>query len=204
MTRSIVSLQAVTEAANDLVAQGLEPTLVLVQSRIGGSYTTVKRHLDAWKLARTQADAAETNTPAVILAKGQEFARAVWMLADRTAQSDVQSVKEEARAEVAVVRSELAGATQEIARLEAVEADQAATVEAQQVKVRELELSLAQAQALASRVPELERALAQVQVELDAARRQATDKAVEAGRLAGEAEALRGQVRELMAVIKPQ
>lgn len=204
MTRSIVSLQAVTEAANDLVAQGLEPTLVLVQSRIGGSYTTVKRHLDAWKLARTQADAADTNTPAAILAKGQEFARAVWMLADRTAQSDVQLVKEEARAEVAVVRSELAGATQEIARLEAVEADQAATVEAQQVKVRELELSLAQAQALASRVPELERALAQVQAELDATRRQATDRAVEAGRLAGEAEALRGQVRELMAVIKPQ
>ena len=204
MTRSIVSLQAVTEAANDLVAQGLEPTLVLVQSRIGGSYTTVKRHLDAWKLARTQANAADTNTPAAILAKGQELARAVWLLADRTAQSDVQLVKEEARAEVAVVRSELAGATQEIARLEAVEADQAATVEAQQVKVRELELSLAQAQALASRVPELERALAQVQVELDAARRQATDRAVEAGRLAGEAEALRGQVRELMAVIKPQ
>ena len=204
MTRSIVSLQAVTEAANDLVAQGLEPTLVLVQSRIGGSYTTVKRHLDAWKLARTQANAADTNTPAAILAKGQELARAVWMLADRTAQSDVQLVKEEARAEVAVVRSELAGATQEIARLEAVEADQAATVEAQQVKVRELELSLAQAQALASRVPELERTLAQVQVELDAARRQATDRAVEAGRLAGEAEALRGQVRELMAVIKPQ
>lgn len=204
MTRSIVSLQAVTEAANDLVAQGLEPTLVLVQSRIGGSYTTVKRHLDAWKLARTQANAADTNTPAAILAKGQELARAVWMLADRTAQSDVQLVKEEARAEVAVVRSELAGATQEIARLEAVEADQAATVEAQQVKVRELELSLAQAQALASRVPELERTLAQVQVELDTARRQATDRAVEAGRLAGEAEALRGQVRELMAVIKPQ
>ncbi len=204
MTRSIVSLQAVTEAANDLVAQGLEPTLVLVQSRIGGSYTTVKRHLDAWKLARTQANAADTNTPAAILAKGQELARAVWLLADRTAQSDVQLVKEEARAEVAVVLSELAGATQEIARLEAVEADQAATVEAQQVKVRELELSLAQAQALASRVPELERALAQVQVELDAARRQATDRAVEAGRLAGEAEALRGQVRELMAVIKPQ
>lgn len=52
-------------------------------------------------------------------------------------------------------------------------------------------------------MPELERARPG-QVELDAARRQATDRAVEAGRLAGEAEALRGQVRELMAVIKPQ
>ena len=31
-----------------------------------------------------------------------------------------------------------------------------------------------------------------------------TDKAVEAGRLAGEAEALRAQVRELMDAIKPQ
>ena len=40
--------------------------------------------------------------------------------------------------------------------------------------------------------------------ELDASRKDATDKAVEAGRLAGEGEALRAQVRELMDAIKPQ
>jgi multidrug resistance efflux pump len=105
---------------------------------------------------------------------------------------------------VAAVRADLVGATAEIARLEAVESTQAATIEAQQAKLREVELALADAQAQARRVSELEQGLAHLRLELEAARKEATDKAVEAGRLAGEADALRAQVRELMAAIKPQ
>ena len=176
---------------------------MLVQSRIGGSYTTVKRYLDAWKQARAQADAADTDTPAVILAKGQEWARSVWALAKREAQVQVQSMKEDARAQVEMLQADLAGAMAEITRLEGSETAQAATIEAQQTQLRGLELSLIQAQSLASRVPELERTLGEVRSELEAARQQATEHAVHAGRLAGEAEALRAQVRELMAAIRP-
>jgi len=204
MTRAIVTAEAVSAVADALVAEGLEPSLVLVQSRIGGSYTTVKRYLDAWKQARAQADAADTDTPAVILAKGQEWVRSVWALAKREAQVQVQSMKEDARAQVEMLQADLAGAMAEITRLEGSEAAQAATIEAQQTQLRGLELSLIQAQALASRVPELERTLGEVRSELEAVRQQATEHAVHAGRLAGEAEALRAQVRELMAAaIRP-
>lgn len=205
MARQIVTQQAVNEAAEGLIVEGSEPSIVAVQSRIGGgSYSTVKRCLDVWKQARAEAATAAPDTPPEVQAKGQEFARVVWALASREAQREAQQAKDEAHAEVIAVRGELAEATTEIARLEAVEAAQAATIDQQQAKVRDVELALAEAQTQARRVPELEKSLIEIRNALDASRQEATDKAVEAGRLAGEAEALRGQVRELMEAIKSQ
>jgi len=205
MARQIVTQQAVTEAAEALIVEGAEPSIVAVQARIGGgSYSTVKKFLDVWRQQRAEAATAAPDTPAEVQAKGQEFARIVWALASREAQAEAQQAKDEAQAEVAAVRGELAEATNEIARLEGVEASQAATIDQQAAKLREVELALAEAQTQARRVPELEKSLADLRAELDASRKDATDKAVEAGRLAGEAEALRAQVRELMDAIKPQ
>lgn len=205
MARQIVTQQAVTEAAEALIVEGAEPSIVAVQARIGGgSYSTVKKFLDVWKQQRAEAATAAPETPAEVQAKGQEFARIVWALASREAQAEAQQAKDEAQAEVAAVRVELAEANNEIARLEGVEAAQAETIDQQAAKLREVELALAEAQTQARRVPELEKSLADLRAELDASRKEATDKAVEAGRLAGEAEALRAQVRELMDAIKPQ
>lgn len=205
MARQIVTQQAVTEAAEALIVEGAEPSIVAVQARIGGgSYSTVKKCLDVWKQQRAEAATAAPDTPAEVQAKGQEFARIVWALASREAQAEAQQAKDEAQAEVAAVRVELAEATNEIARLEGVEASQAATIDQQAAKLREVELALAEAQTQARRVSELEESLADLRAELDASRKDATDKAVEAGRLAGEAEALRAQVRDLMDAIKPQ
>lgn len=205
MARQIVTQQAVTEAAEALILEGAEPSIVAVQARIGGgSYSTVKKCLDVWKQQRAEAATAAPDTPTEVQAKGQEFARAVWALASREAQAEAQQAKDEAHAEVAAVRVELADANNEIARLEGVEAAQAETIEQQAVKLREVELALAEAQTQARRVAELEKSLADLRAELDASRKEAIDKAVEAGRLAGEAEALRAQVRELMDAIKPQ
>ncbi|MFU4145070.1 DNA-binding protein [Pseudomonas aeruginosa] len=205
MARQIVTQQAVTEAAEALIVEGAEPSIVAVQARIGGgSYSTVKKFLDVWKQERAEAATAAPETPAEVQAKGQEFARIVWALASREAQAEAQQAKDEAQAAVAAVRVELAEATNEIARLEGVEASQAATIDQQAAKLREVELALAEAQTQARRVAELEKSLADLRAELDASRKDATDKAVEAGRLAGEAEALRAQVRELMDAIKPQ
>ena len=205
MARQIVTQQAVTEAAEALIVEGAEPSIVAVQARIGGgSYSTVKKFLDVWKQQRVEAATAAPETPAEVQAKGQEFARIVWALASREAQAEAQQAKDEAQAAVAAVRVELAEATNEIARLEGVEAAQAATIDQQAAKLREVELALAEAQTQARRVAELEKSLADLRAELDASRKDATDKAVEAGRLAGEGEALRAQVRELMDAIKPQ
>ena len=205
MARQIVTQQAVTEAAEALIVEGAEPSIVAVQARIGGgSYSTVKKFLDVWKQQRVEAATAAPETPAEVQAKGQEFARIVWALASREAQAEAQQAKDEAQAAVAAVRVELAEANNEIARLEGVEAAQAETIDQQAAKLREVELALAEAQTQARRVAELEKSLADLRAELDASRKDSTDKAVEAGRLAGEAEALRAQVRELMDAIKPQ
>lgn len=205
MARQIVTQHAVNEAAEALILEGSEPSILAVQSRIGGgSYSTVKRFLDVWKQERAEAATAAPDTPPEVQTKGQEFARAVWTLASREAQREAQQAKDEAHAEVVAVRGELAEATTEIARLEGVESEQSVTIEQQHAKLREVELSLAEAQTQARRVAELEKSLAEIRAELDASRKEATDKAVDAGRLAGEAEALRAQVRELMAAIKPQ
>lgn len=204
MARQIVTQQAVTESAETLVAEGVEPSIVTVQARIGGgSYSTVKKFLDIWKEAKAQADASAPQTPAQVQAKGQEFARALWVLASRQAQSEVQQAKDAAQAEIAIVRKELADATNEIARLESVEAAHVATIDQQGARLREVELALAEAQTQARRVAELEKSLADLRAELDASRKEATDKAVEAGRLAGKADALRSQVHELLQPFKP-
>lgn len=201
--RPIVTQQAVMEAADALFAGGSEPSIVAVQARIGGgSYSTVKRWLDVWKQQRAEAAAAAPETPPEVQAKGQEFARAVWVLATKEAQREVQQAKEDAQIEIAAIRSELDEATGEIARLEGIEGEQAAALEDARMRLRETELALVEARTQARRVPELEKALAETQAVLEIARKEATDRAVEAGRLEGEVEALRSQVRDLTAPFK--
>ena len=54
---------AVFKTADTLLAEGIEPTVITLQERIGGgSYITIKRHLSVWRVtqAMTQApDAAQ-------------------------------------------------------------------------------------------------------------------------------------------------
>ncbi|MFK0380283.1 hypothetical protein [Pandoraea sp. NPDC090278] len=80
----------------------------------------------------------------------------------------------------------------------------AETIDKQAAKLREVELALAEAQTQARRPPELEKSQDNLHCELDTSRSEATGKAVEAGRLAEEAEALRTQVCKLMDATKPQ
>lgn len=205
MARQIVTQQALNEAAEALVAEGVEPSIVAVQSRIGGgSFSTVKRFLDIWKQRREDAAMAGQAAPAEVQAKAQQFACAVWALAEGMAQREALQVIDESRAEVALVRAEVAESNTEIARLEGIESEQASVIEQQQIRLREVELALADAQAQARRVAELEKTVTALRADLDAARKDVSEKAVEAGKAAGEAEALRLQVRELLATISPR
>lgn len=205
MARQIVTQQAVNEAAEALISEGAEPSIVAVQSHIGGgSFSTVKRFLDVWKLERSNIAIAVPDTPPEVLKKGQEFAQHVWALASTEAQKEAKKAKDEAHAEVSAIRAELSQASAEITRLERLEAVQAETIDQHQARLRELELAMTEAQTQARRVPELEKSLAEIRLELDKSHKHATDSAIEAARLAGESESLRTQVRELMAMIKPQ
>jgi hypothetical protein len=123
MARQIVTQDVVDKAAEALVGEGLEPSIVAIQSRAGGgSFSTVKRYLDVWKQRRAEAAAAAPETPLPIRAKAEEFARTAWALACEEAQQETRQAKAVAAAEIAALRAELAEANTEIARLEANEA----------------------------------------------------------------------------------
>lgn len=204
MARPIVTPQLVAEAAEALLAEKVDPTILTVQARIGaGSYSTVKKHLDLWKEQRAKSAAAAPETPAEVEAKARDLARAVWLLAAAEAKREAQQAKDQAAAEVAAAQDELRQALTEITRLEASEAKLTATVEQQQARLREVELALAEAQTQARRVVEAERELSDARAQLEQVRGDVTLKAVEAGKLSGEVEALRRQVTELMAAIRP-
>lgn len=205
MARQIVTQEAVKEAAEALITEGTEPSILTVQARIGGgSYSTVKKFLDMWKQQWTEAAIAVPEIPAEVQSKGQEFTRIVWTLASHNAQAEARQTKNQTQAQITAVRLELTEATNEIRRLETIEVAQATTIEQQAVKLREVELALAENQTQARRVFELEKSLADIRAELNASRKESADKAVEAAKLAGEADALRAQVRDLLEVIKPQ
>lgn len=196
MSRLKITEELVKTTAEAMIAEGATPAIVTVQQRIGGgSYTTIKRFLDAWRAKQAAVDVARTELPESVEAKGKEFAIAVWTLAKQVASQDAQAAKDAAAAEVATVREELTSALQEVARLEANEVQRIETITQQETRIRDLELALADAQAQARRTMELEQAL-------EEARGEAAAKAIEVGRLAGEAEALRHQVAGLMEAIK--
>ena len=205
MARQIVTSERVAEIANALVLEGQEPSIVAVQAQIGGgSYSTVKRYLDVWRQERAEAAASAPDMPSEIAAKGSEFARAVWGMASRQAQRDAQVVKDAAAKAEAALRGELVGAQAEIARLEQTDAHQAETIEQQAAKLREIELALAEAQAQARRVPELESTLADTRAQLDTARRDVSEARERAAGLAGQMEALASQNAALLAALPQQ
>jgi chromosome segregation ATPase len=118
MARAIVTQEAVAEAAAQLVAAGEEPSIINVQARIGGgSFSTVKRYLDAWKEAQA-AVPAQVEAPPAVQEQAAAFGRAVWQAAVALAEQQIAQVRAEAERQVAQARASEAEAMQAVTRLE--------------------------------------------------------------------------------------
>ncbi len=118
MARAIVTQEAVAEAAAQLVAAGEEPSIITVQAQIGGgSFSTVKRYLDAWKEAQATVPALVEAPPAV-QEQAAAFGRAVWQAAVALAEQQVAQVRAETDRQVAQARASEAEAVQAVTRLE--------------------------------------------------------------------------------------
>lgn len=195
MARRLADDELVAQTAETILSEGGEPSIKAVQSRIGGgSYTTVKRSLDAWRENRSMAGAAAQAIPPELQGRAQEFAGAIWSAATRLANEKTQQLEEQTLAKVAAARSELAAALSEVERLEHIETAQSGTIEQLHQQQRHLELELAAARVSAGRIKELEQALASSQAET-------ARKTEEAARLLGESESLRVQLKELIAAL---
>lgn len=203
MAKQVATEEAVFAAADALVAEGKEPSLKVVQERTGGSYTTVKRHLEAWE-AKRKGEIAAVDLPADIEVRGRDFVQALYAHALRDAKAAVAEPLALAEAARDKAESERADAEAEVARLEGVEQEQAGRIEALTQRVRELEMSTAAQQATiqekAAAAARLEAQLAEAQNAL-AARDQelaglrASAKTVEG--LQGQLEALQRSVQGL-------
>lgn len=209
MAKAIVTREAVLEAAEALLAMGEEPSILSVQGRIGGgSYSTVKRFLDAWKAER-KSTAPAIEVPPDVAARGEELVRALWGAAHSLADQRIAEARGEADQQVRQARVELEIAEVTITRLEG-EAEQAAQqLDAAQGQLVEARTALEEARAAARiaearaseqerQIADLQRLVAQHREELETARAQAIDQA----RLSGELAALRQQLQDQAALIE--
>ncbi len=117
--RPTVTREAIHAECDQLMLGGVTPSLRLLQERLGGSYTTLKPHLQTWKdTQRSDRTARAAQVPQAALDRGGDLVRLLY--ADLTKQfaADAERVRAEAAAEIQAVRAEIAEATQEVARLE--------------------------------------------------------------------------------------
>ena len=93
MARAIATREAIFAVADAIRAEGDEPTVILVQARIGGgSYTTTKRLLDEWEAVQTSKPTVIVELPAEIATRAEETVRALWLSATALARSGARKV----------------------------------------------------------------------------------------------------------------
>lgn len=117
MARQGISEEQVFAAAGALMEEGTTPTVQALRERIGsGSYSTINRHLGAWR----EAHAAET--PAALPEIPEKVLgafRQVWAVAARAAQGEVETQRQALEAMRREMEKEKAEMGAEIERLEA-------------------------------------------------------------------------------------
>lgn len=209
MAKAVVTQEAVFAEANALVAGGEEPSIIAVQARIGGgSYSTVKRMLDAWKAERASST-PRVAVPEAVFAQSVGFAQQLWAAALAIADQQATQLRGELERELQGTRAQLSEAEQVITRLESeAESQRAQLVAAQQhVSDQQTELAAiratvqgrdAQIQELQQQGALLLRQLEQSQDEL----RQVRAALIEQARLEGELTGVREQLAEQRALIE--
>lgn len=218
MARAIVTEEAVRRVAQELVDAGEEPRTIRVQALIGGgSFSTVRRYLDAWRESRDGAVVANVDVPLDLAASGVEWVRTFWQQALIRASQDVNRVREEARRQVDHAELVATEAEQAVGELEAqVERQQEqidvvqrerdafraecdafrAELEKARISVQVMEVRL---EGQGERIADLQGQLAVQAEELAQARANLLAQA----HLAGEVEALRRQVAEVRLLPEP-
>jgi len=140
--KAVATEEIVAQVADELLASGVEPTLANVQERTGGSYTTVKKHLETWEKQRHQRE-HDVELPAEVLKRGTVFVRELYALATHEVKSVAAVEIAAAQSITHTLRKTLDGAEAEVRRLEAVEQEQATAAEQLHQRVHDLEMQVA-------------------------------------------------------------
>jgi tripartite-type tricarboxylate transporter receptor subunit TctC len=126
MPKQIATYDAVAQAAEALLTENQDPTLIAIQERIGGSFSTIKRHLDVWAAKRQSIQAIQV--PPSLAEQGIVLVRDIWRAAEAQAHQAVHAIKRESERLVAAADQHTAEALAAIERLEHTNETQASTI----------------------------------------------------------------------------
>lgn len=194
MAAKIATDEAVFAAADAAVAEGIEPTLKLLQERTGGSYTTVNKAFSRWKEQRASEQAYEP-APAEITGKVDQLMRTIWSTAREKAQQRLEEIRRAADLTVQTIRSELAHAQEQIGRLEA---ELASTGQQLQDSRAALEQERSHMHSQALLIQQLEAECARCARSLAGTRRDGEQHLARAANLEAQCAALSGQIADLL------
>ena len=120
--RGGVSATDVYDAANSLVAHGINPTQVLVRERLGrGSFSVISPLLRQWR--EEQRACAETQLPESVNEELVRFGKGLWRCAVEAAKHQIENEREQWIVEKNNLMEELDGYREVVQQLEG-EADQ--------------------------------------------------------------------------------
>lgn len=203
MARQIATQERISEAAEELVAAGLDPSVIAIQKMTGGSFSTVTKGRNVWRKEQAEkaTAAASRQSPPEVDYTALEFGRSMWVHALDFARKEFQLVKEDAVASERAATSALREAETEIIRLEESEQKLENLIEVRNDRIQNLEMALLEEQIRNRRVSELETLLDACNKTLDATRTEAREASLTLAGVTGEADAMRTQIRELMAKV---
>ena len=172
MAKPIATREAVFAAADQLLAEGKDPSTLAVQRLVGGSNTTVQKHWKEWEATRSKQAQVIATLPNELASQGRALLLELWESANRIANADIQGIKERADQAISLAEQRLNEALQEIDRLQSDNEEKDLLIESHVDAHRELELKAARQESAALRAIELEERLSQVQAELNATQQQ--------------------------------
>jgi len=173
--KAVATGEAVSQAVEDLLREGLDPTVERVRAKLGGgSFTTISKLLSE-VLAQRQTQATQiSDVPADLVEIGQRAVSAIYAAVQRQATTKIELIEADARKHVDAANHARAEAALEIERLER-EGEQAAeTLAAAQKTIQEAlaraERAEATTQASKAEIERLTRAFAAAQADVHSAR----------------------------------
>jgi chromosome segregation ATPase len=197
MTKIIATDQKVFSIADALAAEGIEPTVILIQQRIGGSYSTVSNAFKRW--IKQREESLRSAPPSELVARGESFIRSLWQAAETHADQTVQDARHAAAVKVQAAETALAHAEDQIHKLE----DECESLKQQLAQAaasfeRERVHATDQAQSRARAESEVDRCTNALQQ----AGLQAQQHLVRATALEGECTALKDQLSQLLHAVR--
>lgn len=119
MARDGITQAQVFNAADQISADGQQPTVAGIRTKLGtGSYTTITNLLRAWKAKATAQDDEPTDVPEAVTEALERAGQIVWKAAQDHFQQELKTLRAEAAKAAALAQEQIDEAFAEIERLE--------------------------------------------------------------------------------------